>query len=323
MYIITGGAGFIGSCLLKELNSQGIDEILVVDNLGKSEKWKNLVGKSFKSYIHKKDFLEMIKKDKNHFGKIKGVVHLGACSSTTCTDIEYLMTNNFLYSQYICKWSILQGVRFVYASSAATYGDGKNGFSDSSIRNLRPINGYGFSKHLFDLWSYSNNLFDKIVGLKFFNVFGPNEYHKGEMRSLVHKAFGQIKSTGKIKLFRSHRKDYKDGMQKRDFVYVKDCTKIITKILFNNNINGIFNLGSGVANSWNALAKAIFSSMQKQVNIEYINMPQNLIDSYQYYTQADMKKLESTKIKISFTPVQLAIDDYIKNYLNSPKGIFL
>ena len=325
MIVLTGGAGFIGSCTLRQLNDMGYENILVVDNLGKSEKWKNLVGKNFIDYIHKEDFLKTICKDKNHFGKIDAVIHFGACSSTLCTDLEYLKKNNYNYSIKICKWALGRKARFIYASSAATYGDGKQGFEDreDELEKLKPINSYGYSKHLFDLWLLNKKLFSKVVGLKFFNVFGPNEYHKGEMRSLVHKAFYQIGKTQKIRLFKSHREEYEHGEQKRDFVYVKDCTKIIYDLMTNPQVCGLFNLGSGKANSWNALAGAIFAAMGKREVIEYFDMPQKLVKSYQYFTQAPMEKLSMAPVKLEFTPLVEAIDDYIKNYLSQPKVGYL
>ncbi|MDD5135803.1 MAG: NAD-dependent epimerase/dehydratase family protein, partial [Candidatus Omnitrophica bacterium] len=216
--ILTGGAGFIGSCFLWKLNSEGMDNIIVVDNLGSSEKWRNLSGKRFRDYVHKEDFLELL--EGGHIADISAIVHLGACSSTTCTDGAYFIKNNYEYSKSLASWAAKHGARFIYASSAATYGDGENGYDDSGdkLHSLRPLNMYGYSKQLFDLWMSGNGLLDKAAGIKFFNVFGPNEYHKGEMMSVVCKKFLEVSKKGRIGLFKSYRDDYRDGEQKRDFI---------------------------------------------------------------------------------------------------------
>ncbi len=318
MYILTGGAGFIGSCLLAKLNEMGVDKILVVDNLQKSSKWKNLVGKNFDSYLHKNKFLEKINDSKNFFGNPAAIIHMGACSSTTEKDINYLMQNNYQYTVDLCSWANKKGARFIYASSAATYGDGSAGFKEdlSLLNSLHPINGYGYSKHLFDLWAAKNLLFNKIVGLKFFNVFGPNEYHKNNMRSMVLKAFYQIKKSGKVRLFKSQNKDYKDGEQLRDFLYIKDCVDIIWQLIQKPEVSGLFNLGSGKTQSWNILAENIFMAMNKKLNIEYFDMPKDIAGSYQYFTQADLTSLNSYGVEYSISPLKNSVKDYIKNYLD-------
>jgi len=316
MVIVTGGAGFIGSALIAHLNSIGQSNILVVDHLGRSEKWKNLTNKSFVDYLSKEAFKAAIESGKG-FGAIEGIFHLGACSSTTETDADYIMENNFHYTRLLAEWALKQGIRFIYASSAATYGDGEQGFSDDEelIPSLRPLNMYGYSKQLFDLWVLRNKLSHIVVGLKFFNVFGPNEYHKGEMRSVVHKAVGQIRETGGLRLFKSDSPSYKDGDSVRDFVYVKDCCSAMLWLYENKNVNGIFNLGTGKARSWNDLGKAVFKAMGLPVNIEYIDLPANLKGKYQYFTEAKMSKLQATGCPIPNTSLEDSIDDYVKHYI--------
>ncbi|MBU1026418.1 MAG: ADP-glyceromanno-heptose 6-epimerase, partial [Candidatus Margulisbacteria bacterium] len=273
MIILTGGAGFIGSCFLEKLNQESEKNILVVDELGGTNKWRNLVGKDFSDYVEKDAFLEKVKNDKLP-SRVKAVFHIGACSSTTELDASYLVNNNYRYSKTLATWSLNNCVPFYYASSAATYGDGSLGYSDadSATPNLKPLNMYGYSKQMFDLWLLKNKLTTKVVGWKYFNVFGPNEYHKGDMRSLVVKAYQQIKKTGKIGLFKSYKPDYKDGEQKRDFVYVKDVINLMYDFFRNQEIKGIFNIGTGQARTWNNLAAAIFSALGMKPNIEYIEM---------------------------------------------------
>ena len=319
MYIVTGGAGFIGSAFVWKLNQEGIDDILIVDNLGTADKWKNLVNLRFNDYMHKDDFFYLANSaEKMPFGKVDAIIHLGACSSTTERDAEYLMSNNFLYTKTVANKALSEQIRFIYASSAATYGDGAEGFADDekTALKLKPINMYGYSKQLFDLWAISNGLTDKIVGVKFFNVFGPNEYHKDDMRSVVHKSFEQIKNTGEVALFKSYRQEFADGGQLRDFVYVKDCVDILWKMLRDKSVCGIFNLGTGKARSWNDLVGAVFVAMGVKKKIKYIDIPASIIDQYQYYTQADMMKLsKALKGKLSFATLEDAVGDYVKNYL--------
>ncbi|MBF0225038.1 MAG: ADP-glyceromanno-heptose 6-epimerase [Desulfobacterales bacterium] len=315
MYIVTGGAGFIGSAVVWKLNQMGIDDILVVDNLGKSEKWKNLVNRKYLDYVHKSKFLELLNHE--HFGGIHAIIHMGACSSTTERDSDYLYSNNFKFSKSIAEYAVNRGIRLINASSAATYGDGLTGFDDNedSIEMLKPLNMYGYSKQIFDIWAKKSNLLDKIVSLKFFNVFGPNEYHKDDMSSVIYKSYNQIRESGKIKLFKSYKPNYADGEQMRDFVYVKDCVEIIFKLIENPNVNGIFNIGTGRARTWNDLAKSVFKAMNVPVNIEYVPMPESIRDRYQYFTQAEMKKLNDSPCALNFTSLEIAAEDYIKNYL--------
>ncbi|MDD5474938.1 MAG: ADP-glyceromanno-heptose 6-epimerase [Syntrophales bacterium] len=316
MIIVTGGAGFIGSALVWKLNGSGVQDILIVDNLGETEKWKNLVNLRFEDYLHKDLFLKMVKSDSIN-KKISAIVHLGACSSTVERDADYLMENNYRYSRILAEWSLRKKIPFIYASSAATYGDGSFGFSDDDSVSaiLRPINMYGYSKQLFDLWVLRKGLDRKVAGIKFFNVFGPNEYHKGDMRSVVHKAFEQIRDTGEVRLFKSHKDDYGDGEQKRDFIYVKDCVDVLWWLLERPEARGIFNLGTGKARSWNDLALAVFSAMKKKPQIFYIDMPESIRDQYQYYTEASMEKLRSAGYVAPFSSMEEAVKDYVINYL--------
>jgi ADP-L-glycero-D-manno-heptose 6-epimerase len=318
MIVVTGGAGFIGSAVVWKLNSEGVNDILVVDDLGTSEKWKNLVALKYEEYLHKDDFIEMVCGDSLPFD-VSGIIHMGACSSTTERDADYLMENNYRYTCILAEWAVKSDVRFIYASSAATYGDGTSGFSDEDqpTQDLRPINMYGYSKQLFDLWLFRNKLESKVAGIKFFNVFGPNEYHKGDMRSVVHKAFGQIKETGKVRLFKSHRPGFKDGEQKRDFIYVKDCVEVVWWLLRNREINGIFNLGTGNARTWNALVRGVFSAVNLEPEIEYIDMPESIREQYQYFTEATMDKLRSAGCPVDFRSLEDAISDYVVNYLEN------
>jgi ADP-L-glycero-D-manno-heptose 6-epimerase len=316
MIVVTGGAGFIGSALIAALNKRGIDDILVVDRLGSDQRWKNLVNLRFADYLDKQEFFEMVAEDVINFSA-DAVFHLGACSSTTETDASFLMENNFEYTKQLAQWTTEEGIRFIYASSAATYGDGENGFVDDEekLEMLKPLNPYGYSKQLFDLWAKRNGLLEKIVGLKYFNVFGPNEYHKADMRSFVLKAFEQINTTGKVRLFKSHKPDFKDGEQKRDFLYIKDAVDMTFFFYDNPDTFGIYNLGAGVARSWNDLAKAVFAAMGKKPNIEYIDMPDSIRDQYQYFTEADITKFRDIGYDKQITSLEEAVSDYVTQYI--------
>ena len=316
MIIVTGAAGFIGSAIIAALNNRAITDILVVDELRCDQRWKNLRNLSFADYVEKDDFLEMAVEDKIT-GPVEAVFHLGACTDTTETNASYLIKNNYEYSKLLAQWATDAGIRFIYASSAATYGDGSAGFSDDEdkIEKLRPLNMYGYSKQLFDLWARRTGLLKKIVGLKYFNVFGPNEYHKADMRSFVIKAFEQINATGKVRLFKSYKSEYKDGQQMRDFLYVKDAVDMTLFFLDNPKTAGIFNIGSGTARTWNDLVKAVFTAMAKKPNIEYIDMPDSIRNQYQYFTQADITKLKQIGCKKQPISLEPAIKDYIQNYL--------
>ncbi len=319
--LLTGGAGFIGSCFLWKLNSLGIEDVIVVDALDTTEKWKNLTGKRFEDYLDRAALLENLRQGKlNH--AIDVIVHLGACSSTTETDANYLMENNYRYSRTLAEYALARGKRFLYASSAATYGAGEAGYSDrdNDTPRYRPLNMYGYSKQVFDLWVLKHSLQKKLVGFKFFNVYGPNEYHKDDMRSVVHKGYQQVKATGKIRLFKSYHPDYADGEQRRDFVYVKDAVDVMAFFLDNPRLGGIYNLGTGTAQSWNDLAKAIFAALKLPPAIEYIEMPQTLREKYQYFTQADVSKLRAAGYKKPLMNLKAGVADYVSiletaNYL--------
>lgn len=322
MIVVTGGAGFIGSAIVWRLNTLGNDNIILVDELGTTDKWKNLVGLKFQEFIHKDDFISSVIEDSVDF-PIEAIIHMGANSSTTEKDADHLMSNNYLYTQELAKYCLSRNIRLIYASSAATYGDGSLGFVDdeSKLETLRPLNMYGYSKQLFDLWAKKNKVLDKIAGLKFFNVYGPNEYHKGDMRSVVHKAFEQVRDIGKVKLFKSLHPNYKDGEQMRDFVYVKDAVEMTIYFLEHPEKNGIFNVGAGNARTWNDLVTALFNAVGKAVNIEYIDLPENLREKYQYFTEANLSKIRSAGYSESTITLEDGVSDYVKNYLL--KGLYL
>jgi ADP-L-glycero-D-manno-heptose 6-epimerase len=315
--LLTGGAGFIGSCMLKRLNDAGVKDVIVVDHLGASGKWKNLKGKDFRDYFEKDKFLGFLEKGALD-RKIDTVIHFGACASTTEQNASYMIENNYIYSKRLAEWAVRSQKRFLYASSGATYGTGEMGYSDSDeiTPKLTPLNIYGYSKHLFDLWVLKNKLGKEFVGFKFFNVFGPNEYHKNDMRSMVHKGYHEIKSTGKIRLFKSHKPDYKDGEQKRDFIYVKDAVELVYYFLKHPSKTGIFNIGTGNAKTWNDLAAALFSALNVKANVEYFDMPEILKGKYQYFTQADLGKLKEANPAYKFYGLNEAVQDYV-NYLES------
>ncbi len=319
MIVVTGGAGFIGSALVWRLNSLNIDDIVIVDGLGTDEKWKNLVGLNFKDFIHKDDFLSLL--HSSSLGKIDSIIHMGANSSTTEKDADSLLKNNFEYSKKLAEYCLTNNIRFIYASSAATYGDGSLGFDDDekNIHLLRPLNMYGYSKALFDLWAMKKNLMTKMVGLKYFNVYGPNEYHKGDMRSVVHKAFEQINQSGRVRLFKSANPKYKDGEQMRDFIYIKDAVDMTLFFLDNPDKNGLFNVGAGKARTWNDLVAALFKAMKKPSNIEYIDLPPHLLDKYQYFTEANINKLKVAGYSKSLASLEDGITNYVKNYLLNDK----
>lgn len=321
LIIVTGASGFIGSGIVRYLNDLGYTNLLLIDDV-KNGKWKNLVGKNFIDILPKEKLFDFLKgKEKI----IEAILHLGACSSTICKDENFLYENNYKYSQRLAEYAVLNDIRFIYASSAATYGDGTYGFSDdiSQIHKFVPINMYAYTKQLFDLWARREKLFDKIVGLKYFNVFGPNEYHKGFMSSMILKMHEKVKKDGKIMLFKSNDPiNFKHGEQKRDFIYVKDAVKMTCIFLKEKfkNIAGLFNIGTGKATTWNEMASALFNSLNKDVNIEYIEMPNELHKQYQNFTQADMTKYTKLfKTDFELTPIHDAVQDYVVNYLNEDK----
>ncbi|ABK18426.1 ADP-glyceromanno-heptose 6-epimerase [Syntrophobacter fumaroxidans] len=315
--IVTGGAGFIGSAFIWKLNREGVDDILVVDSLGTGEKWRNLAGLRFSDYLHKSEFLRRIDAGTLSFSP-EAVVHMGACSSTAERDADYLMENNTRFTRTLAQWAVQRKRRFLYASSAATYGNGEAGFSDrTDLIRLRPMNMYGYSKHAFDLHAERTGLLGKIVGLKFFNVFGPNEYHKGDMASVVFKACRQIAETGRVRLFRSHRVECAHGEQSRDFIYVKDCIDVMWWLLTHGDVNGLFNLGTGRARTWNDLAKAVFAALRCRPEIEYIPMPEPIRETYQYHTRASMASLRATGCPLTFRSMEEAVHDYVANHLQA------
>lgn len=321
MIVVTGGAGFIGSSLIWSLNKRDLKDILVVDSLGNNEKWKNLRRLSFSDYLEKESFLDRITQG-GPLPDIDTIIHMGACSDTTEKDCSYLIRNNYEYTKELAIYAIKNDIRFIYASSAATYGDGSMGFVDNEakLESLMPLNMYGYSKHIFDLWAKSQGLLDKIAGIKYFNVFGPNEYHKGDMRSFVLKGFQQVKDTGSLLLFKSYKKEFAHGEQKRDFIYVKDAAKMTLFFFDHPEINGIFNVGTGSPRTWNDLANAIFKAMGVDPHIEYIDMPSTLKDKYQYFTQADTSKIVAAGYTTPVTSMEDAVKEYITQYLMQGYG---
>ncbi|MDF3129616.1 ADP-glyceromanno-heptose 6-epimerase [Kiritimatiellaeota bacterium B1221] len=316
-YIITGAAGFIGRNLVAELNARGETDLLLVDELGTSEKWKNLVGLQYEDIWSPETFRDAILGGVSGEG-ITALIHLGACSATTETDADYLLDNNYRTTRDLCQWCLEQDVRFVYASSAATYGNGNDGYSDADevTPTLSPLNMYGYSKHMFDLWALKNGLLDTIAGLKYFNVYGPYEDHKGDMRSVVYKSFEQIQEGGGVKLFRSHRPDYEDGMQLRDFVYVKDAVDVTLWLADPANPGGLYNCGTGQARSWLDLTHAVYAALEKEPDISFIDMPAHLQPKYQYYTQAEMNKLQSAGYTKPFVSLEEGVAETVAYQLN-------
>lgn len=314
--IVTGAAGFIGSAIVWRLNELGHDDIIIVDRRDDPAKEENLAPLKFTRFIEADDFIGRL----GDFKNTDAIIHMGADSSTTATDREWMMRNNYQYTLDLAEFALANDIRFIYASSAATYGDGSAGMADGTndLDKLKPLNLYGESKHLFDQYAAKHGMFDRIVGLKFFNVFGPNENHKGDMRSLVNKAYGQILDTGKLQLFKSAHPDYADGEFGRDFVYVKDAVEMTLHFL-DNDLGGLFNVGSGMANTWNALADAIFKALHRETNVEYIEMPEVLRDKYQYHTQAEITRIRQAGYAADITPLDTAVADYIQNYLSTGK----
>ena len=314
MIIVTGGAGFIGSCVVRTLNDAGRKDIIIVDNIAETDKWMNMRNKQFIKYVHKSKFLEELPS----YEGVEAIIHMGAQSSTTERDFDYLWENNFEYTKALWNYCAEKQISFIYASSAATYGDGSQGFDDkTSIDVLQPLNGYGYSKQLFDLWVMHQAKVKpaQAAGLKFFNVYGPNEYFKGSMASMVFHGFNQIKADGEIRLFKSCNPDYEDGGQLRDFVYVKDICSVIMFLLEHKNVNGLFNVGTGRAQSFRELAEATFEALGLEPNIKYIDMPEKLRGKYQYYTKAEMQKLRDMGYDKPFADLQQGVTDYVQNHL--------
>ncbi len=313
--IVTGAAGFIGANVVAELNARGRSDLILVDDLGREGKWKNLRGLAYEDVLPSGDFLARC--EAGRIPAPEAVVHLGACSATTESDAGFLLENNYRYTRRLCTWALSHGARFVYASSAATYGDGSQGYDDDieKLPALRPLNMYGYSKHMFDEWAQRHGLFDRIVGLKYFNVYGPREDHKGDMRSLVNKSYARIFEHGNIELFASDRPEYCDGEQKRDFIYVKDVVDMTLHFATQRSGGGLFNCGTGLARTWMDLANALFAAMGRQPDIRFIPMPDVLRGKYQYFTQANMAKMRAAGYAKPFTSLEDGIRDYVQNHL--------
>lgn len=312
--IVTGGAGFIGSCIVRTLNDMGIEDITIVDHICETDKWMNMRNKKYTEYINRDEFLEKLPE---YAGKVTHIIHMGACSATTERNFDFLYKNNYEYTKTLWKFCTENQISFIYASSAATYGDGKEGFDDKEdIKRLRPLNGYGYSKQLFDLWAEKQTIAPKQhVGFKFFNVYGPNEYFKGSMASVIFHSFNKINETGEMGLFKSYKEGYEDGGQLRDFVYVKDICKVVKFMIEHEEVSGLFNLGTGQARSFYDLAASTFKAMGLEPNIKYIEMPESLRAKYQYYTQANMEKLRSVGYTDDFYSLEDGAKDYVQNYL--------
>jgi ADP-L-glycero-D-manno-heptose 6-epimerase len=316
--LVTGGAGFIGSALIWALNQRGHTDLVVTDVDRAGEKTRNLEPLAFADFVEAADFRRRLARQPAAFGRFTAAFHLGACSSTTEKDVAYLADNNTAYTRELAAWALAHDTRFIYASSAATYGDGSRGMDDrdEDLTRLTPLNPYGDSKHLFDLAAQRAGWLDRIVGLKYFNVFGPNEDHKGDMRSVVHKACGQILATGQVQLFKSYRPDFADGEQRRDFLYVKDAIEMTLHFAEGGSgAGGLFNLGSGEAHTWLELVRAVFAALGREPRIEFIEMPPTLRDKYQYFTRADISKLRASGYARPVTPLADAVKDYVQNYL--------
>ncbi len=322
MIIITGGAGMIGSIVAWHLNTKlNLDNLVIVDRITHETQWQNLAHRQYAHYLDKDQLLDWLK-DRDD---ITGVIHMGAISATTERDFNKLVTDNIHYSQDLWSWCAEHQVPFFYASSAATYGDGNQGYDDASIDQLRPLNGYGYSKHFFDQWVLRQVAEKKPcpprwAGYKFFNVYGPNEYHKERMASVAFHTFNQFSETGTMKLFKGTKAGVEDGMQMRDFVYVKDAAAIVchfynTALTDTPTPNGIYNIGTGQARSFKDLANAVMNSMEQEPHITYIDMPQDLQGKYQYFTEANMAKLQASGYATPMTSLEDGVKDYVQNYL--------
>jgi ADP-L-glycero-D-manno-heptose 6-epimerase len=319
--IVTGAAGFIGRNAVYELNQRGYQDLILVDALGSDDKWRNLLGLRFEDIIAPQALSSRL--DDGQFQDAEAIVHLGACSATTERDADYLIENNYRYTRRLCEFALRYGIRLIYASSAATYGDGSLGYSDDdeTTMKLQPLNMYGYSKQIFDLWALRSGALKQIVGLKYFNVFGPFEDHKGDMKSVVAKSYRQIRETGKVQLFRSYNLNFSDGEQMRDFIYVKDAVDVTLSFLEDRETGGLFNCGSGRARTWKDLVTAVFNAMGTPINIEFIEMPDNLKGKYQYFTEAKMEKLQKANHSLPSYTLEDAVTDYVEHYLRRAESV--
>ncbi|MDQ7911200.1 ADP-glyceromanno-heptose 6-epimerase [Phytohabitans sp. ZYX-F-186] len=317
MIVVTGAAGFIGRNVAAALNARGRTDLILADRLGTDQKWRNLRGLEFEDLLTPEELPNRLESTPD--GSVEAVLHLGACSATTETDADFLLANNYRYTRRLAEWAVARSARFVYASSAATYGDGALGYldHDAVTPTLRPLNMYGYSKHMFDLWALRTGLLGKIVGLKYFNVYGPHEDHKGDMRSVVNKAYGQILDVGHLSLFRSHRSDFADGEQRRDFIHVDDAVAVTLHFLDHRDVSGLFNCGTGTARTWLDLGRAVFAAMGREPDIRFVDMPDALRANYQYLTQADPAKLRAAGYKADFLTLEEGVDRYVRGHLRT------
>lgn len=313
--IVTGAAGFIGRNTIAALNRRGVNDLVLVDRLRRGEKWRNLLGLDYEDLIEPESLFQWL--DSKGGSGVDAIIHLGACTSTTETDAAFLLENNYRYTRQLCEWALSNESRFIFASSAATYGDGSFGYNDSDTvtRQLMPLNMYGYSKHMFDLWALRHGLFNRIVGLKFFNVFGPFEGHKGDMRSVVAKAYDEVAEKGHISLFKSYRDGIVDGEQRRDFIYVDDAVKVILHFLDHGDASGLVNCGTGRSRTWLDLARAVFTGLELEPNIRFVDMPLALRDKYQYFTEARVDKLRASGFQDPFVELEDAVGDYLQTHL--------
>lgn len=319
MIVVTGAAGFIGSAMVWKLNREGVTDVLAVDEAGRDDAEGPLSRLRTAGFLSKEAFLEQVLADSLP-SEVDGIVHMGACSATTERDEDYLRRNNTGYTRILAEWCLNHGARYLYASSAATYGDGSLGFSDSDelTPRLQPLNPYGVSKLRFDQWVLDQGLQDRLAGFRFFNVFGPNEYRKGGMVSGAFRMFQQVKDHGRVSLFESNHPNYGHGEQERDFVSVSDCVEVLWWFLRHPEANGIFNVGTGQARTWNDLARAVFAAMEREADIRYVPLPDALKDSYQYHTQADLTRLRAAGCNLSFRSLEQGVSEYVREFLLQP-----
>ena len=326
MIIVTGGAGFIGSNLVAALNERGREDIIVCDTLGTDAKWRNLNGKQIIDVCPPSELSSWVRDGAlGHYQrKIEMIFHLGANSSTVEKDVDSLVSENFRFSCDLWRMCVKNGIRLLYASTAATYGDGTAGFTDGlnsqALARLKPLNAYGWTKHLFDQnvarWVQDPSTRPpQYAGLKFFNVYGPNEYHKGFMKSVVSQKYPMAKGDDAVTLFKSYNAEYEDGGQLRDFIYVRDCVEVMLWLFESEGVNGLFNVGTGQARSFKDLANSLFGALGKNPKIEYIDMPENIKRNYQYFTEADTSSLRSSGYAVPLTNLEDGVSDYVNNYL--------